>query len=498
MNSSAAAGSGGEVLFEARRRGRSELFERAACGAGALMGVGLGPGDALAILMRNGFEFLEAWVAASLIGARAVPLNYHARPGELSRMLAACGARAVVAHTDLVGGVDLGGAALFTAGPEEIAGAVSWDAAIAAADPIPRQENPGGGSIVFTGGSTGLPKPVLRLPRTAEQTASYLETTNPVYGLSPGMRTLVSTPMYHSAPLYHATAALLLGGTIVIRPRFEPADFLASIEANRITNLLMVPTQFVRLLKLDAQQRGGHDLSSLEHVVHGAAPCAPSVKRAMIEWLGPILYEYYGCTESGIVAACTSAEWLARPGTVGRPLKGAVVRIYDAQGQVSAGAAGEIFVRHQGAADFTYPGNPKDRAGVERDGLVTCGDIGMLDEAGYLYLLDRKKDMAIIGGVNVFPAEVESELLRLPGVLDAAVFAVPDEEYGEVLRAAVVLEAGETAGPAAMLATLRSRLAAIKVPQAVDVLEALPRDESGKIAKRVLRDPFWAGREREI
>jgi long-chain acyl-CoA synthetase len=237
----------------------------------------------------------------------------------------------------------------------------------------------------------------------------------------------------------------------------------------------------------------------LRSIVHAAAPCPPDIKRAMIEWLGPIIEEYYGGTETGPVVYCTSEEWLAHPGTVGRPLEGAVVKVFDAEGnEMPTGESGEVYVWMGVWPDFTYAGDEEKRRAVERDGLITCGDIGYLDGDGYLYLNDRRSDMVISGGVNIYPAEIEACLLSLHGVRDCAVFGIPDEEFGESLAAHVEPHDDVSLTAEAVRDHVRSRLAAYKAPRVVEFSESLPREDSGKIFKRRLREPYWRGRDRAI
>jgi long-chain acyl-CoA synthetase len=261
----------------------------------------------------------------------------------------------------------------------------------------------------------------------------------------------------------------------------------------------MVPTMFVRLLALPEQTRSRYDLSSLRWIVHAAAPCPPEVKRAMIDWLGPIVAEYYGGTETGPVVFCTSEEWLAHPGTVGRPIERSVVKVLDADGsELPTGASGEIYMWVDIWPDFTYAGDAQKRRAIERDGLVSCGDVGYLDAEGYLYLNDRRSDMVISGGVNIYPAEIEACLLSLPGVRDCAVFGVPDDDFGEALAAHVELSEGAELSADAVRGHIRSSLAAYKTPRVVEFSDSLPREDSGKIFKRRLREPYWSGRERAI
>jgi long-chain acyl-CoA synthetase len=272
---------------------------------------------------------------------------------------------------------------------------------------------------------------------------------------------------------------------------------LALIERHRISHMHVVPTMFVRLLKLPEAVRKRYDLSSLRFVVHGAAPCPPPVKRAMIEWWGPVIHEYYGSTETGIPAWISAEESLAHPGAAGRVLPGASVKIFDDAGrELPPGETGEIYVRATYAPDFTYQGQDAMRREVAKGDLITVGDVGWLDRDGYLYLCDRKRDMVISGGVNIYPAEIEAALVQHPAVQDCAVFGIPDEEFGESLCAHVELQPGKAAGAEEIRAFLAKQLAKFKIPKTIVFADALPREDSGKIFKRKLRAPYWekAGR----
>jgi long-chain acyl-CoA synthetase len=314
-----------------------------------------------------------------------------------------------------------------------------------------------------------------------------------------GIRTVITGPVYHSAPNLYALSAARDGGLVVLQPRFDAEDLLRQIEQHRITHLHMVPTMFVRLLKLPAEVRGKYDLSSLKFVVHAAAPCPPDVKRQMIEWWGPIINEYYGGTETGGAVFHTAEEALKKPGTVGRPIPGAVVKILDAAGkELGPGKIGEVYLRIGGFPDFTYNGMDDKRHEVERNGLITCGDVGYLDEEGYLFLCDRVRDMVISGGVNIYPAEIEAVLIGMPGVQDCAVFGIPDEEYGESLAAFIQPQPNATLTADAVRAWLRERVAGYKVPKMVEFRAELPREDSGKIFKRKLRAPYWEKAGRQI
>jgi long-chain acyl-CoA synthetase len=304
-------------------------------------------------------------------------------------------------------------------------------------------------------------------------------------------------PMYHSAPNAYGLASVRVGAAIVLQPRFEAEEMLALIERHRISHMHVVPTMFVRLLKLPEAVRRRYDLSSLRFVVHGAAPCPAAVKRAMIEWWGPVIHEYYGSTETGIPAWISAADALAHPGAAGRVLDGATIKILDDAGrELPPGEAGEVFVRSTYVPDFTYQGLDAVRREVARGDLVTVGDVGWLDAEGYLYLCDRKRDMVISGGVNIYPAEIEAALVAHPAVKDCAVFGIPDEEFGESLCAHVELQPGNAATAAEIQAFLAQHIAKFKIPNRIVFATALPREDSGKIFKRKLRAPYWdkAGR----
>jgi long-chain acyl-CoA synthetase len=285
----------------------------------------------------------------------------------------------------------------------------------------------------------------------------------------------------------------------VLMQRFEPEEFLRLIEQQRIDTIFMVPTMFIRLMKMPAELRGKYDMSSLRHIIHAAAPCPPDVKRAMIAWWGPVIHEFYGSTESGALTFANSEDALKKPGTVGRAYPGAELRRVGEDGEVvQQGQIGEIYSRISGNPDFTYQNKPEKRAEIERDGFITSGDVGYVDPDGYVFLCDRKRDMVISGGVNIYPAEIEAALHAVAGVHDCAVFGVPDEEFGEALMAIVEPQDGMTLDLAAVRAQLRTQLADYKVPKHIEIQTGLPREDSGKIFKRRLRDPYWEQAGRRI
>jgi long-chain acyl-CoA synthetase len=359
--------------------------------------------------------------------------------------------------------------------------------------------------MIYTSGTTGHPKGVRRNPPTPEQAQGFIVVLAKGFGFADDLAdpsrivTVVTGPMYHSAPNAYGTVAARLGGNVILQPRYDSEDLLRLIETRKVTHLHMVPIMFNRLVKLPDDVKAKYDLSSLKFVIHAAAPVSPPIKRQMIEWWGPIINEYYGATETGIVTLCDSQEWLAHPGTVGKALDFSTVKILGPDGQeLPQGEIGEVAAKTHVISDFTYHGDDSKRQASDRGGLFAPGDVGYLDADGFLYLCDRAKDMVISGGVNIYPAEIEAELHKMPGVADCAVFGIPDDEYGEALLAVVQPQPGADLTEAAVRGYLREHVAGYKVPKKVEFLADLPREDSGKIFKRKLREPYWEGLDRRI
>ncbi len=485
-----------------------ELFGRALRATRGLDRLGVAAGDRVALLLRNSIEFLEASIATVPLGASAVPINWHWRAEEISHVLSDSASKVLIVHADLwpaVGArVPDGVSVIAVPGPAGEAGelppaALWWHDWLERNEPWGEPPQAAPASIIYTSGTTGRPKGVVRAPASEDQRTAAQAMLGELFGLAPGERTVIPAPMYHTAPNVFALAAVMRGLDMTIMTAFDAEEFLRVVAERRVTVVQMVPTMFVRLLALPERTRSRYDLSSLHWVVHAAAPCPPEVKRAMIEWLGPIVVEYYGGTETGPVVFCTSEEWLAHPGTVGRPIERAVVKILDGEGaELPAGESGEVYMWLDIWPDFTYANDAEKRLAVERDGLVSCGDIGYLDEDGFLYLNDRRSDMVISGGVNIYPAEIEACLLSLPGIRDCAVFGIPDAEFGEALAAHLELDGQARVTTEEVREHVRANLAAYKTPRVVEFSDSLPREDSGKIFKRRLREPYWAGRERAI
>ena len=315
----------------------------------------------------------------------------------------------------------------------------------------------------------------------------------------PGVH-LVATPIYHAAPYACILFALSHGQTVVVQPKFSAEQFLADVERYRVNTAHIVPTQMIRLLRLPAEARQRHDVSSLTQVFHGAAPCPPWVKRGMIEWFGPVIIEYFASSEGAGPVIATSAEWLAKPGTVGRCPKEIEISVVDENGDdLPSGEVGTFYFRRMGRPPPVYHNAPEKTAESQLpDGRFTVGDMGWVDEEGYVFLSDRKIDMIISGGSNIYPAEVEAAISAHPGVADCAVFGVPDPEWGEQVKAVVQRLPGADVDAEALIVWCRERIAAYKCPKSVDFQEELPREASGKLKKRYLREPYWQGQPERI
>jgi long-chain acyl-CoA synthetase len=499
------------IISGDRQISTPEIQQRIARAANGFKALGLRDGAPVGLMLRNDFAFFEASAAAAMLGSPVVPINWHLKAEEVAYILADSGAHLLVCHADLLpqikDGLPKRLPLLVVTTPPEIAAAFGVPPELARVPDgytdwdtwrdghAPSRDVPGRASPMFyTSGTTGRPKGVKRQPMQPEQMVAAERVGAITYGLKPNedQVILMNGPMYHSAPNSYGMMAFRHGCAIVLEPRFDPEDLLQLIERHKVTHMHMVPTMFVRLLRLPDDVKSRYDLSSLRFTVHGAAPCPAPVKRAMIDWWGPVVHEYFGSTETGIPVWHSAQEALVKPGTVGRAIEGGIVKIFGPNGEpCGVNEIGEIFMRQTAISDFDYHHKAGARAEAGRDGLISVGDVGYLDEDGYLFLCDRKRDMVISGGVNIYPAEIENVLIGMDGVRDCAVFGIPDEEFGERLCACIELEAGAALTPKAVQDYLRKRLANFKVPKDVNFLDALPREASGKIFKRKLRDPYW-------
>lgn len=497
-------------------RSYPEIAERISRMTGVLRAHAIGPGDNVALMLWNSIEFLELSAAIAAVGANPVPINWHLRASEVQYLLQDSVSKLLFVHSAALSeiamtvpdGVDLIEVEM-SPGLQEALGLPvldqtqhrtleSWVNESAPVDAV--SSSTGGMGVIYTSGTTGKPKGVVRQPVSVAQLERMALTVVDRFGLQPGTRTLLLAPLYHAAANTTAMIAFRVQADITIMPRFDASEFLRLVDEHRIEHCQVVPTMFVRLLELPEHERGQYDLSTLENVTHTAAPCPPHVKRAMIDWLGPVVTEYYGSSEVGAIAWCDSQEWLEHAGTVGKPTFGAAVRVIADDGtEQPANASGLVYVKPaEFWPDFTYLGDDSKRTAMEVEGYVTLGDIGYVDSDGYLYLNDRASDMVVAGGVNIYPAEIEATIIAIPGVRDVAVFGIPDNEFGEVLAAHIDVDPQFGLTAESIRSDLRSQLARYKVPRTIVFDNALPRDESGKLFKRQLREQYWEGAGRKI
>ncbi len=475
---------------------------------------GLEQGDRVAVHSGNRREVYEIAMACLHAGFLVLQTNWNYTTDELAFVLDDSDAKILIAddrHADIASaaqarcdGIEM--AFVLGAGAEG-GGPSSYEQALAAADPAEPDAQVCGAAMFYTSGTTGKPKGVLSATFTAGSPVRELIET--AQGVRQGLsipddgRVLLVGPVYHSGQWSMTVYPLLCGVTVSMVRQPDPEQILDVIDREGITNLVLNPVDFVRLLKLPEERRAGFDGRSLVQAVHGGAPCAPDVKRRMIEWWGPVVTEYYGASEGGLFALSTSDEFVRKPGSVGRVLPFIELRIVaDDNREADPGEEGLIYVRHRSGADFTYHKQPDKTADAHLEpGLFTLGDVGYLDEEGYLYLSDRKSEVINSGSVKIYPAEIEGVLAAHPAVDDVAVIGVPNEELGEEIKAAVKLgpEHQKTAALAAeLISYVADRLPAYKVPRSVDFLDELPRTDAGKLAKASLRERYWAATGRKI
>ncbi len=483
---------------------RAELFALANRLSRALRAAGLEKGDTVAVLAPNCAEFLAAHLATTQAGLYLVPINWHLSPSEVAYILEDSGAAAVITHGRLAGAVLAAVKAATTGARAHICirgadGYVAFEEFVAPHSGTPLRNPELGRVMMYTSATTGRPKGI-QLPLPESRAA--LERTIRFHidcgiELGQGQVHLCASMLYHAAPLEGAIIALHMGHLLVLVDRWQPEALLQLIDAYRVTTTMMVPTMFVRMLKLPENIRRRYSLASLQRVVHTGAPCPPEVKRQMIDWWGPVIWDTYGAAE-GAGTVVSSEEWIKYPGTVGRPIPGSEIRILDDAGNVlPATKIGTIYLKRYTGDRFEYRGDPEKTRACHRGEFFTVGDVGYLNEAGYLFICDRKIDMIISGGMNIYSAEVERVLVTHPAVADCAVFGIPDALLGEVVRAVVQplpgVE-GTSALSTALMQFLGKHLAAAKLPKRIDYMSELPRDPSGKLYKRRLRQPYWEER----
>ena len=434
-----------------------ELEQRGRQIAQGIRAEGLEPGDAWGLLANNRIEWPELLLGNARSGGRYVPLNWHLTAPEIADLLEDSGSKFLIVdpENEAVGreaAAIVGVTRVILLGPD-------YEAWVSAQSDEPLPDCIAGAPLQYTGGTTGRSKGVLRSDQ--------------------------------GGPASDAFGPMARSHTISILPKWDPTQLLRTIEERKITSTAMVPTQFVRLLKLDEAARTANDLSSIEWVLHTAAPCPPWAKRAMIDWFGPVITELYGSSEGTGPVICTSKEWLERPGTVGRSDFLELSIVDDDGNDLAVGEIGTVYVKRPDGAP-QYHGDPDKSAAMQlADGRFTVGDVGYLDDAGYLFLADRRVDLILSGGTNVYPAEIEGVLSQHPKLADVAVFGIPNPDWGQEIKAVVEPIAGAQIDAAEVLAFAAEHLAKFKIPRSVDVVDALPREASGKLKKRLLRDPYW-------
>ncbi len=497
------AGSGETISYREYERRANRL-------AHALRRAGLRRGDHIAVLSENAPWMLSIEAAAERTGLYYTLVNSYLSAEEVAYILENSRSRAFFSTTAKA---DVArDAARLVPGLERavMIGAEQADdpwetlaAYIGDAPDTPVEDEQLGAAMLYSSGTTGRPKGILRpLPDAApSQALPVMAFVVQLFGFRPGMTYLSPAPLYHSAPQASVAAAIRLGATVVVMEHFDAEQWLAAVERYRVTHCQMVPTMFHRLLRLPEAVRSRYDISSLEYIVHAAAPCPVPVKQAMIDWLGPILLEYYGATEANGFTFCTSAEWLEHPGTVGRAVLGDVVIRDETGDECPPGTDGVVWFR--GATNFEYfEDSAKTAENRDEDGnLSTVGDVGHVDADGWLYLTDRQSYMIISGGVNIYPQETENLLATHPAVADVAVIGVPDEEMGEAVKGIVQPAPGQEPGPdleRLLIGFCREHLAHFKCPRSVDFVAELPRLPTGKLYKRLLRERYWEGHATRI
>jgi long-chain acyl-CoA synthetase len=499
------AGSGEVVTYR-------ELDERSCRLARLFWDAGLRAGDHVAVFMENHPRYFDVAWAALRSGLYLTPVSQYLTAEEASYIVNDCQARALVTSTARRAVAEQ---IVATAPAVQVRLVVDgqadhhepYEEAIARHPAIPLDDEPLGDLMFYSSGTTGRPKGIKRPltgRRAEEGSLLLLPMFESLYGVDDQTVYLSPAPLYHAAPLTFSAGVQAFGGTVVVMERFDAAQALALIERHRVTHGQFVPTMFVRMLKLPEAERRRHDLASLRVAVHAAAPCPVPVKEQMIEWWGPVLVEYYAGTEGNGVTFIRSEEWLQHRGSVGRSL-GPPIHICDEAGQeLPVGETGLVYFDSPDGMPFEYHNDPDKTRGTLNPlhpTWSTLGDVGRLDEDGYLYLTDRQAYMIISGGVNIYPQEIENVLVMHPHVVDVAAFGVPDDEYGEQVKAVVQPAPGAEAGPdleRELIGYCRDHLAALKCPRSIDFAAELPRLPTGKLYKRLLRDKYWEGREVRI
>ncbi len=487
------------ISFGERLVSYGELNRRVNQLAHALRRVGVNVGDTVAAALPNGVEWFELLNAAGKLGARLVPIGYRLKAPEIAYMVTDSRARVMLGDISVRNEIDraleqLGWSddRLWVVGNAAPWRGQSYEALLAAestAEPSDAFIGGGFNALVYTSGTTGRPKGV---DRDVDPARGHLQLLGiaQLWQLTPDDVHLVNGPLYHTAPSSYAQVHLLIGAQVVLMSHFDAAEALRLIEAYRVTNSFMVPTHFARILQIPADQRSRRDLSSLRFVLHSAAPCPPHIKRGIMEVMPPnTVTEFYGSSESGFTKI-TAEEWVKKPGSVGTPWPGHTVKILDDDGkECPPGKIGLIYVKSP-VLNFHYRDAEAKNQAAFRDGYFTAGDLGYLDADGYLYIADRRTDLIISGGANIYPAEVEAVLMQHPAVADAAVVGIADADMGKAVLAVVELRVGSQASAAELLEHTRQELAHYKCPKRIELVAELPREPQGKVRKHELAQRY--------
>jgi long-chain acyl-CoA synthetase len=477
-----------------------------------LAAAGVEAGHRVALMVRNSFAFFQVGQAAAKLRATVVPINFHLKHEEIAYIVDDSDARVLVAgaefRDEVAGALEAITAParqnlFFTGAGALPAGATRLEGVMAAVDggePPMATATSGFNVMVYTSGTTGRPKGVLHPaidPERAYQSQLVLAQT---WGFRTDDIHLLVGPAYHTAPGAYSLVHLFMGATIVIMQSSDAEEMLRLIDRHRVTTVHMVPANFIRILDLPEETRRRYAVGSLRRVLHAAAPCPVDVKRRIMEYFpADAVWEYYGMTE-GAGTIISPDDWRRKPGSVGRPWPGVQLRILDEDGrELGPNVPGLVYVSGQGGRrSFEYHKAPEKTEAAYRGEFFTVGDIGYLDEDGFLFIVDRKADMVISGGVNIYPAEVEAVLYRHPDIVDVAVIGVPDEKMGEQVKAVVEPRRGATLAATEVIEFCRSHIAHYKCPRSVEFVTALPRDPNGKVRKRELRERYWAGRQKRV
>ncbi len=467
----------------------------------------LNPGAGIALLLPNHKAYLQAAWGAQRSGLYFTPISILFQEEEIAYILDNSDAGLLVSHSrfaDLLSRnrPDIPVYLVDKDNENDAAPFLSWTKGLEQHPVTPVADECEGAEMIYSSGTTGQPKGVM-FPldgRALGEVSELFQARAAMHQVGPDTVYLSTAPMYHSAPLRYNMMVTRLGGTAIVMPRFDPEQALQLIEQHQITHSQWVPTMFVRLLKLSEATRKQYNTSSLRYAIHAAAPCPVEVKQQMINWWGPVLYEYYSGTEANGQTAITTEEWLTHKGSVGRAIYGELHILDEDEQELPAGEVGTVYFA--GGADFSYHKDPDKTAAAKTDrGWSTLGDMGYVDEEGYLYLKDRRSFMIISGGVNIYPQEVENLLVSHPLVMDAAVFGIPNAEFGEEVKAAVELVDYQYAGDALaneLIGFCRAKLSHVKCPKSIDFEQQLPRHPTGKLYKRQLRDKYWQGHNSSI